>query len=93
MKEGYHSFSVGEQQGGRFVLYRYRMIKCGRKNCRKCPHGPYLYCRAFESVGSGWKEVERYVGKVGSEKEQEVMYRLLARCAELEGGPRNAGKN
>lgn len=25
------------------AIYQAELIKCGKKNCTKCPHGPYWY--------------------------------------------------
>lgn len=40
--------------------YRCEYVKCGKRGCRKCPHGPYWY--------GYWREEgkvrKRYVGKV-----------------------------
>ncbi len=41
------------------VTYREERVKCGKKGCTKCPHGPYVY--------KYWREDgrlrKRYVGK------------------------------
>lgn len=44
----------------RGVEYQLRKIECGKKNCRKCPHGPYWY--AIVTI-SGKKPAVRYIGK------------------------------
>lgn len=38
---------------------RIKMIKCGRKGCLKCPHGPYLYIRERKND----KYIDKYIGK------------------------------
>lgn len=35
-----------------------KMIRCGRKNCDACPHGPYRYAKWHE----GGKTVSKYLG-------------------------------
>lgn len=37
-------------------------IKCGKENCTKCPHGPYLYVRIKTSKG----HIDKYKGKCNS---------------------------
>lgn len=41
------------------VSYRQEMVRCGRENCSRCPHGPYWYAY--------WREEgrmrSRYIGK------------------------------
>jgi hypothetical protein len=41
------------------VSYRQEPVRCGRKNCTRCPHGPYWYAY--------WREDgrlrSRYIGK------------------------------
>lgn len=39
--------------------FRQEHVKCGRKGCKKCPHGPYWYAYHRE----GGKLKKRYVGK------------------------------
>lgn len=42
--------------------YHYKLLKiaCGKRNCSRCPHGPYWY--AFIHLRNG-KVVRRYIGK------------------------------
>lgn len=40
-------------------FYRNEFVKCGRKGCRKCPHGPYWYCYWYE----GKRLRKKYIGK------------------------------
>jgi hypothetical protein len=41
------------------VTYRQERVRCGRKGCTRCPHGPYWYAY--------WREAgrvrSRYIGK------------------------------
>ena len=37
-----------------------KMIRCGRKGCTKCPHGPYKYL----VIREGNKVKTKYLGKV-----------------------------
>lgn len=39
--------------------YRQEYVKCGKRSCKKCPHGPYWY--AYRQVKG--KLQKRYVGK------------------------------
>ncbi len=41
------------------VCFRQEMIRCGKKGCTRCPHGPYWYAYWRE----GGKTKSRYVGK------------------------------
>jgi hypothetical protein len=43
----------------RLTQFRCVKIKCGKKRCRKCPHGPYWYMHWWE----GGKMHEKYIGK------------------------------
>ena len=84
MKDGYHWFQGVRPQDGHTGWYLYKMIRCGKRNCTKCPHGPYLYERLIISGRSKSKFIERYIGKGGSEKEQAVLSATLAVEAHLE---------
>lgn len=44
----------------RSVTYQHRLIRCGKKNCERCPHGPYWY--AFIALPNG-RSSWRYIGK------------------------------
>ena len=44
------------------VSFQVKYIKCGRKNCSQCPHGPYAY--AFWRGEHGTRS--EYLGKVES---------------------------
>lgn len=41
------------------VSYQREWVKCGKKGCKKCPHGPYWY--AYWREGS--KIRKKYIGK------------------------------
>jgi hypothetical protein len=41
------------------VTFRQEMVRCGKKGCTKCPHGPYWYAYWRE----GGRTRSRYVGK------------------------------
>jgi hypothetical protein len=41
------------------ITYRQEMIKCGKKNCKRCPHGPYWYSYWTENG----KLKKKYLGK------------------------------
>lgn len=43
----------------RHETYRQEYVRCGKKGCRRCPHGPYWYAYWRESG----KLRKRYVGK------------------------------
>lgn len=75
------SFTLKSAEEGLSGLYVLKTQKCNRKNCRKCPHGPYLYQRTYRKRG-GCKEY--YVGKEGTEKERKVM---AARLSQETGVP------
>jgi hypothetical protein len=42
------------------VTYRLEMVRCGKSNCRSCPHGPYWYAYYRE----GKRLRSRYIGPV-----------------------------
>jgi len=83
-KAGYHWFTGPGPRGKGTRYFLYKMIRCGRKHCHKCPHGPYLYERVLTTSGSRTKKREYYIGKEGSEKEQAILAYLLACEAHLE---------
>ena len=41
------------------VSFRQEMVRCGKKGCTRCPHGPYWYAYWRE----GGRTRSRYVGK------------------------------
>jgi hypothetical protein len=44
--------------GSHRVAYRLEMVKCGKPQCRSCPHGPYWYAYYRE----GTRLRSRYIG-------------------------------
>ena len=42
------------------VEYRLVRVTCGKKNCGRCPHGPYWYATGLTSAGKKWI---KYLGK------------------------------
>jgi hypothetical protein len=48
---------TGSKRGG--VTYRHEEVRCGKRGCTRCPHGPYWYAY--------WREdgrlKSRYIGK------------------------------
>lgn len=63
---------------GRFEFMKL-LIKCGKGNCSKCPHGPYWYVRYW--VGRRCKKV--YVGKELSGWMEKKGITLLARLGRI----------
>lgn len=61
--------------GGGTVTYRLETVKCGKKGCTKCPHGPYVY--------KYWREDGRlrkkYAGKPGKNSERAAQATLAPR--------------
>ncbi len=47
------------------VTYRLEKVKCGKKGCNKCPHGPYWYAYWKENG----KTKSKYIGKTLKIKE------------------------
>ncbi|HYY45236.1 MAG TPA: hypothetical protein VE975_08640 [Actinomycetota bacterium] len=47
-----------EVPGGN-VTYRLESVRCGRKGCKSCPHGPYWYAYYRE----GGRLRSRYIGR------------------------------
>ena len=58
-----------EQPGDPEVTYRLETVRCGKPNCRSCPHGPYWYAYYRE----GKKLRSRYIGRELPEDVQKVM--------------------
>lgn len=53
-------FDVGPPETAKSkVTYRQELVRCGRENCSKCPHGPYWYAYWRE----GGRVRSRYIGK------------------------------
>lgn len=51
---------IAEKFEFRGVTYEARWVKCNKKNCERCPHGPYWY--AVVALFGG-KPAVRYIGK------------------------------
>lgn len=54
------SMKIVESFVFRNVKYQLRFLTCGKKNCTKCPHGPYWY--AIVSIPYQ-PNIVRYIGK------------------------------
>lgn len=50
---------VEEEFMTKVATYRLEKIRCSKKNCSKCPHGPYWYAY-YRAKG---KERVKYIGK------------------------------
>lgn len=50
---------IVEQKRIEGMLYLLRMVVCGKKHCKSCPHGPYWYVQ----VRKGGVLREIYLGK------------------------------
>jgi len=50
---------VPEEQRGTGVTYRQQMVRCGKPQCGRCPHGPYWYAYWREDG----RQRSRYVGR------------------------------
>ena len=59
MAMGDESADVAELEAGDpKVTYRLETVRCGKPNCRTCPHGPYWYAYFRE----GKRLRSRYIG-------------------------------
>jgi len=58
-----------EQSGDPEVTYRLESVKCGKPNCRSCPHGPYWYAYYRE----GKRLRSRYIGRELPDDVQKMM--------------------
>ena len=54
---------VGFGDDGPNVSLRRQWVRCGKKSCTKCPHGPYWYAMWSEDG----RRRTRYVGKLDDE--------------------------
>lgn len=54
---------------GYWTGYLLKLVRCGKKKCKgNRLHGPYVYMRTWDPNSKGrLRQVEKYVGKVGSE--------------------------
>ncbi len=51
--------AAAEAPGDPEVTYRLESVKCGKPDCKSCPHGPYWY--AYYREGKRLKS--RYIGR------------------------------
>jgi hypothetical protein len=58
-----------EQPGDPEVTYRLEAVRCGKPNCKSCPHGPYWYAYYRE----GAKLRSRYIGRELPDDVQRLM--------------------
>lgn len=56
VKSGREVFDIRQSNS---IVYRQETVRCGKKNCRTCPHGPYWY--GYQRTKG--KMVSFYVGK------------------------------
>lgn len=71
------------------IVFRQVLVPCGKKNCTKCPHGPYWYL-AFWKEGR-WRE--KYIGKTLSDPRaqrdgavRDMLGRVLEKVGALDEG-------
>lgn len=60
-----------ETKSGDRWTYQYEYIRCGKKNCRACPHGPYCY--GYQHTAAGMKK--KYLGRnpdFGADREEDT---------------------
>jgi hypothetical protein len=55
------SLGIQFEGGSPEVTLRRQLVRCGKDNCTRCPHGPYWYAYWRE----GGRRRSRYVGKLG----------------------------
>ena len=56
-RESYGVLGAEKQVGS--LTFRYETVNCGKKNCSRCPHGPYWYAYWKE----GGRTHSRYIGR------------------------------
>ena len=56
---GDDSATTGDDSDAGAVSYRLESVRCGKRGCTTCPHGPYWYAYYRE----GGKLKSRYIGK------------------------------
>ena len=61
--------AAAEQAGDPEVSYRLESVRCGKPNCKACPHGPYWYAYFRE----GKRLRSRYIGRELPEDVQKLM--------------------
>lgn len=52
-------FTLPDEGAGSKVTYRREPVRCGKRGCTRCPHGPYWYAYWRE----GGRLRSRYIGK------------------------------
>jgi len=60
---------AAEQPGDPEVTYRLERVRCGKPNCRSCPHGPYWY--AYYREGKTLRS--KYIGRELPEDVRKLM--------------------
>lgn len=63
------SEAAAPQEGDPEVSYRLESVKCGKPNCRSCPHGPYWYAYFRENN----RLKSRYIGRELPEDVKKLM--------------------
>jgi hypothetical protein len=61
--------AAAPQEGDPEVTYRLESVKCGKPNCRSCPHGPYWYAYFRENN----RLKSRYIGRELPEDVKKLM--------------------
>lgn len=67
--------ALGDEEGARSepsdpeVTYRLETVRCGKPNCKSCPHGPYWYAYFRE----GNKLRSRYIGRELPDEVKDVL--------------------
>lgn len=57
-RDGIDLAAVGQTERAQ-ITYRQEHVRCGKKGCTRCPHGPYWYAYWRE----GGRLRSRYIGK------------------------------
>lgn len=52
---------VVQQRQLKGITYQLEKVRCGKPNCKSCPHGPYWY--AYYRKGFNGRMVSKYIGK------------------------------
>jgi hypothetical protein len=65
------------------VRLQARLVRCGKANCTRCPHGPYWYAYWME----GGRRRSRYVGKLADAGPAPRAPAAVGKRAEETGGP------
>jgi hypothetical protein len=54
------------------VTYQLELVRCGKRTCRRCPHGPYWYAYFWNYTTGRTRSI--YVGKVPPWQKKLVTY-------------------